>query len=150
MRFAPCVLLSKLLARGPATAPGRRQSSPLVPRCTKAEAGALGEELAARHLAALGMRLLGRNLEAPEAELDVVAIDGPYLVVVEVKTGWFPEGRSEHRPGDHFSEQGARRRAKAASRLAARDAMRPRVDLMEVLVGRGRSGVEIVHWRGYR
>lgn len=144
------MLLSKLLAVGPAAEQGRRQASPFALRCTKAEAGAWGEELAARHLAALGMRLVGRNLDAPEAELDVVAVDGPELVVVEVKTGWFPEGRVKHRPGDHFSDSDSRRRARAASRLAKGDSLHPRVDLVEILVGRGKSGVEIVHRRGVR
>lgn len=48
--------------------------------------GRRGEEAAARHLAALGWRILDRNWRCSEGEIDIVARDGPDLVVCEVKT----------------------------------------------------------------
>lgn len=49
-------------------------------------AGALGEEQAARYLQQKGWRILERNFSAPYGELDIVAQDGKTLVFAEVKT----------------------------------------------------------------
>lgn len=48
--------------------------------------GRAGEEIACRHLAAAGIKVLERNARTRAGELDVVALDGPMLVFVEVKT----------------------------------------------------------------
>lgn len=45
----------------------------------------LGEESAARHLKARGLRILARNWRIKQGELDIVAADGSILVFVEVK-----------------------------------------------------------------
>lgn len=50
------------------------------------ELGRRGEELAARHLAEKGYQVVGRNLVNAIGELDLVALDGSTVVVVEVKT----------------------------------------------------------------
>ena len=59
--------------------------------------GATGEEAAARHLASLGYRVLGRNVKAGGVEVDIVALapDGAAAVVeVKSRTGpWHPEDR---------------------------------------------------------
>ena len=49
------------------------------------ELGRRGEDLAAGHLEALGYRLVARNHINPVGELDLVALDGETVVVVEVK-----------------------------------------------------------------
>jgi putative endonuclease len=48
--------------------------------------GALGERLAADHLAALGYELLERNFRTRFGELDLVARNARFLVFCEVKT----------------------------------------------------------------
>ncbi len=48
--------------------------------------GRRGERAAARALRRAGYRLLGRNLETPEGEVDLLAREGGVLVVIEVKT----------------------------------------------------------------
>ena len=49
--------------------------------------GPLGEDLAARHLVSQGFRIVARNWRAGRSgELDIVALDGRTLVIVEVKT----------------------------------------------------------------
>ena len=48
--------------------------------------GRYGERVAAAHLAAAGWRVVERNWRSPQGELDIVALDGTTLVVVEVKT----------------------------------------------------------------
>lgn len=52
----------------------------------KDELGRHGEQLAADFLEASGMRILARNWRCREGEIDIIARDGPMLVVVEVRT----------------------------------------------------------------
>jgi putative endonuclease len=48
--------------------------------------GRYGERVAAAHLAADGMQVLAINWRCRQGEIDIVAVDGPCLVVCEVKT----------------------------------------------------------------
>jgi putative endonuclease len=48
--------------------------------------GDRGENVAARYLRNLGMRIITRNFRCPLGEIDIVARDGNTLVFVEVKT----------------------------------------------------------------
>src|SRR5512144_1403746 len=48
--------------------------------------GARGEEIAARHLATGGYRVIERNHRTSLGELDIIAEDGAEIVFVEVKT----------------------------------------------------------------
>ncbi|MEI2779191.1 MAG: YraN family protein [Tetrasphaera sp.] len=53
---------------------------------TRQSVGAFGEEMASRYLAGLGWQVVERNWRCPSGEIDIVAIDGPELVICEVKT----------------------------------------------------------------
>jgi putative endonuclease len=48
--------------------------------------GRLGEEAAARHLAARGYQIVARNVRADRVEIDLIARCGSTLAFVEVKT----------------------------------------------------------------
>ncbi|NYD99414.1 putative endonuclease [Kineosphaera limosa] len=48
--------------------------------------GAYGERVAARRLLELGYEILATNWRCREGEVDIIALDGTCLVVVEVKT----------------------------------------------------------------
>lgn len=48
--------------------------------------GRWGEDVAARHLVAKGYEITDRNWRCESGELDLVALDGDCLVVVEVRT----------------------------------------------------------------
>ena len=48
--------------------------------------GDLGERIAAQHLAAQGLTVVDRNWRCIAGEIDIVATDGPIVVVCEVKT----------------------------------------------------------------
>ena len=50
------------------------------------EFGKKGEELAAKHLAKLGYKVLETNYRTPAGEIDIIAKDGPAIVFVEVKS----------------------------------------------------------------
>ncbi|MEE2939191.1 MAG: YraN family protein, partial [Planctomycetota bacterium] len=111
-RWAPSPLLERWLLAGPPDGVSRW-------RLTGEEVGRVGEELAARWLRARGVRLLGRNLEAPEGELDLLALEGAELVVVEVKAGWCPAWAPEDspwRPAARLRREPLARRARAAAR----------------------------------
>ena len=94
--------------------------------------GRYGENVAASYLARAGWQMLDRNWRGPAGELDIVALQGTELVVVEVKT----------RSGDGFGHPAeavtarklARLRRLAAQWLDAHD-LRPtsvRIDVIAV------------------
>jgi putative endonuclease len=49
------------------------------------EKGRWGEDRASSFLAARGYRILARNVRLPGGEIDAICLDGPTLVIVEVK-----------------------------------------------------------------
>ncbi len=50
------------------------------------ELGKIGEEMALKHLRKLGYKILEVNWFYGREEVDIVAMDGPMLVIIEVKT----------------------------------------------------------------
>ncbi|HEU4402869.1 MAG TPA: YraN family protein [Candidatus Polarisedimenticolia bacterium] len=60
--------------------PGSRRPDP------RHDLGRRGEAAAARHLEALGLRILARGVRTRAGEIDLVAEEGGTLVFVEVKT----------------------------------------------------------------
>lgn len=52
---------------------------------TTTDLGRRGEDAAARHLEAMGLHLLERNYRCRGGEIDLVMLDGPTLVLVEVR-----------------------------------------------------------------
>ena len=116
---------------------------------TRAEIGALGERLAADHLAGLGLRILARNWRCRYGELDVIAADPTTdtVVFVEVKT----------RTGDGFgglAQAVTERKARRLRRLSAvwlatqeRRWAAVRIDVIGVRIGRRRTP-EISHLQG--
>ena len=57
--------------------------------------GAFGEEWVAWYLQKKGWEILERNYHSRYGEIDMIAVDGPYIVFVEVKT---PLGGFDRRP----------------------------------------------------
>ena len=116
---------------------------------TRAEIGALGEQLAVNHLTSLGLRVLTRNWRCQYGELDVIAADvaARIVIFVEVKT----------RTGDQFGgvaqavtpDKLRRLRRLAGLWLSGQDASwaAVRIDVIGVRIGR-RSTPEITHLRG--
>jgi putative endonuclease len=96
--------------------------------------GRYGEDVAVRHVLALGWTLLDRNWRCRDGELDLVALDGRELVAVEVKTR-----RSERFGPPSMAvtpEKLARLRRLTAQWLAAHD-VRPdsvRIDVLAIVV----------------
>jgi len=75
------------------------------------ELGRRGEDLAAGHLEALGYKLAARNHVNRLGELDLVALDGETVVVVEVKS----RGRAGRRPAEAVNGRKRRKLIQVAS-----------------------------------
>lgn len=109
--------------------------------------GKYGERVAARALAEWGMEVIDRNWRGGAGELDIVALDGDEIVVVEVKTR---SGVGFGHPAEAVTPRKlARLRRLSAEWLAAHDvhAAGVRIDVVAVL--RRRSGAALVeHVRG--
>lgn len=118
------------------------------PRMTRAEIGALGEQLVVDHLISLGMKVLARNWRCRWGELDIIATErgDSAVVFVEVKTRTTTEfGGIE----EAVTPEKARRLRRLASVwLAEQNAHWPdiRIDVVGVRLG-GREP-ELVHLKG--
>lgn len=143
--------------RPPSGADGRATNIGVgvLPQCgrmtmlTRAEIGALGEQLATDYLTGLGLRILARNWRCRYGELDVIAADPTTntVVFVEVKT----------RTGDGYgglsyavTERKARRVRRLAAMWLATQEQRwagVRIDVIGVRIGRRRTP-EISHLQG--
>lgn len=116
---------------------------------TRAEIGALGEQLAVDHLTSLGLRVLARNWRCRHGELDVVVADDVTrtVVFVEVKT------RTTDRFGG-VAEAVTRTKVRRLRRLAGlwlagqhAGWAAVRIDMVGVRIGRSRAP-EITHLQG--
>jgi putative endonuclease len=74
--------------------------------------GRRGEDLAANYLAARGARILARNVHLRHAEIDLVALEGDVLCIVEVRT------RNGNAFGTAAESVDARKRARLARAAA--------------------------------
>jgi putative endonuclease len=115
---------------------------------TRAQIGALGEQLAVDYLTSQGLTVLARNWRCRYGELDVIAVDAAVgaVVFVEVKT------RTSDRFGgveQAVTPQKVRRlRRLAGLWLAGQDRgwSKVRIDVVGVRIGRGPTP-EITHLR---
>lgn len=132
---------------GPDRVAGPHKGGGMTKTHSRAEIGALGEQLAVDHLRGLGLQIVERNWRCRYGELDVVAADGRILVFVEVKT----------RTGDQFGGAVAAvtpAKVRRLRRLAGlwlaehRDAWAAvRLDVVAIRIGRRRIP-EITHVQG--
>lgn len=111
-----------------------------------AELGLLGEELAARHLAGRGWRILGRRVASAGVEVDLLVERGGQRAVVEVKAARGGRGRRlaelRFRPGHRLDPRLLLRLRRAARSLRCE---RARVDLVEVLIAPRSARAELLH-----
>jgi putative endonuclease len=97
--------------------------------------GRRGERAAVAALRRAGYRVLARNVRTPAGEVDVVALDGETLVLVEVKT---VEARTAAAPPSRFPRRAQRDRLRGAWRgfaaLGAAAGRPRRFDVVAVVV----------------
>lgn len=112
-------------------------------RAAHLELGRAGEDLAASHLSSLGWRMIERNVRVGAGELDIVAMDGDELVVVEVRSRSIGDVMP---PESSVGPRKLRKLIKAAKRyvLARRYGGNWRIDVAAVTVDRaGMATVEL-------
>jgi putative endonuclease len=109
--------------------------------------GRYGERVAERALAEQGLVILDRNWRGPSGELDIVALDGDEVVVVEVKTR---SGAAFGHPAEAVTRAKlARLRRLAAEWLSAHEVRAAGVRIDVVAVVRARAGAaRVEHLRG--
>jgi putative endonuclease len=71
--------------------------------------GRAAEQLVAERLQRSGWRIVGRNVQLPSGELDLVALDGRTLVFVEVKAGRVGAAVGPERPAHAVGRQKQRK-----------------------------------------
>lgn len=117
----------------------------MTPPADRDELGLRGEDIAARHLASAGWRILDRRWRSAFGEIDLVADDRGEIVFIEVKTrrgsGYgLPEEAVTARKREHL------RAAAAAYLQAKRLERRPyRIDI--VAVSLAPEGPRLAHFR---
>jgi putative endonuclease len=112
----------------------------------KDQLGKDGEDYALRHLVSAGFEIVERNWRCDEGELDIVAIDGGTLVVVEVKTRsstdyGLPAEAVTWRKAAKLRQLAARWMREQLCQLPAR------VDVVSIVMPRN-GRVELQHYRG--
>jgi putative endonuclease len=113
----------------------------------RSQLGARGEDLAVAHLEGLGMVVLQRNWRCPQGEIDVVAEDGPDVVVCEVKTRRTAAYGTPAEAVTPAKLARLRRLAAAWVRQQPRGFRAVRIDVVAVTVPRGGS-VSVEHLQG--
>ncbi len=109
--------------------------------------GKQGEQIAADFLAGSGLKILAQNWRCSEGEIDIVAVDGPVLVICEVKTR---SGVRFGTPLEAITRQKARRLRRLAVRWVVQgDLMfeEIRIDVIGIL-RTGSDRFQIEHIRG--
>lgn len=116
---------------------------------TRAEIGALGEQLAVDHLTSLGMRVLARNWRCRYGELDVIAADDATrsVVFVEVKTRTSDQFGGVAQAVTPLKVRRLRRLAGLWLAAQSRSWAAVRIDVIGVRIGRTRTP-EITHMQG--
>jgi putative endonuclease len=110
--------------------------------------GIHGEVLAARHLAALGLTVVDRNVRLPGGEIDLVAREADELVFVEVKTRIGNESTAPDLAVTAAKLARLERLAEAyLSRIDDEDAPW-RVDVVAIVIERSGRVLRLDHLRG--
>lgn len=110
--------------------------------------GRRGEDLAARHLQALGLTVIDRNVRFPWGEIDLVAREDSELVFVEVKTRIGDESMAPDEIVDARKLARLERLSAAYVERLGNPDVDWRVDVVAVVIGRDGRVVRIDHVPG--
>ena len=116
---------------------------------TSERLGRRGERAAVRALRALGYRILARNVRTAAGEIDVIAVDGETIAVIEVKASASAGSASPARRVDYGKRARLRLAFRAVARGAAWAASPYRFDVVSVRFMDGKPSC-VVHRGGFR
>lgn len=105
--------------------------------------GRWGEAVAREHLIKLGWEILANGWRTGHLEVDLIARDGPFLVIVEVKTRTEPVQAGWHRMVSRSQQDRLIRAARAFLSRHPEGGLEVRFDVVAVL--RNRYGHRILH-----
>lgn len=106
-----------------------------------------GERAAARFLRRQRFRILARQYRSTYGEIDLIALDGDWLVFVEVKTR---RGNAAGAPGEAITPDKQRRLSRAATAFVQQRKLhqqRTRFDVVAVTWPEGTRTPQIQHYR---
>jgi putative endonuclease len=122
----------------------KSKQTPLPAASAELELGQRGEQLAIEHLLRAGYRLVAANVRLPigrnlrdvtvNAEIDVVAYDGPTLCFIEVKTRASDEVASPQTNVDLRKRRQIARAARAYRRMLGLAGLPYRYDVVAVVI----------------
>lgn len=107
--------------------------------------GRTGEEAAVKHLKKKGFRIVQRNFRCRIGELDIIAMDGPCLVFVEVRT---KAGKAFGLPQESITPQKKHKLRLLASFYLQSNSIKDipvRIDVIAVTVAPGDRIAKIEH-----
>ena len=105
--------------------------------------GRWGEEVALGHVVRRGWEVLARNWRIGRLEVDLIARDGPWLVIIEIKTRTEPVQADWHRMVSRAQQDRLIRAARAFLARHPERSLEVRFDVVAVL--RNRYGHRILH-----
>jgi len=105
--------------------------------------GRWGEEVALGHVVLRGWEVLARNWRIGRLEVDLIARDGPWLVIIEIKTRTEPVQADWHRMVSRAQQDRLIRAARAFLARHPERSLEVRFDVVAVL--RNRYGHRILH-----
>ena len=106
--------------------------------------GRRGERAAEKHLRRNGYRIVARNFRAAGAEIDLVAMDGETLVLVEVKTRRSLEAGAPEEAVDERKQKRMRRAAEIFATRYRADDVTMRFDIIAVDASGERLEIELL------
>ena len=113
----------------------------------RSDVGRIGERIARHHLAGKGYRIVDANYQCPWGEVDLIALDGPVWVFVEVRAR---RSAAYGSPEESVTPAKARRLTLTAQdflqqRVADSANLEWRIDLVAIRLGPGRRVLSISH-----
>jgi len=113
------------------------------------ELGTLGEEFAAKYLKKQGMKIVAKNRRFRGGEIDLIAIDGDWLVFVEVRTRSSENFMRPEASIRHHKRQVVARTVRQLKRRYGTADLTPRIDIVAIVWPEGaKEPSEIRHHRG--
>jgi ComF family protein len=112
--------------------------------------GRKGEDAAVRYLEEQDFIILNRNWKTKAGELDIVALDGGYLVFVEVKTRTFRNDLDVYRTVSLRQIRRNRVAAQLYMRIMEEPPQIGRFDLIEIVVSRRGGAMQLSHRVNYQ
>lgn len=111
--------------------------------------GVRGERHAARHLKKQGMRIVARNRFHRGGEIDLIAIDGQWLVFVEVRTRSSEDYQRAEASIRYWKKKAVLRTVRGLVRKYRVKGLKPRVDVVAVIWPAGAKQPTEVRWHKF-